>query len=71
MARGSRSRRVLEELGEGAEEEAGEEECLLGEGEGVEVGEGVGEVEWGEEEGEAAVLEVEWWERGDKRDKGS
>lgn len=60
IVRSSGRRRRREELGERAEEEAGEEEGLLGEGEGVEVGESAGEVEWGEEEeGEAAVLETE------------
>ena len=34
------------------DEEAAEEESLLREGEGVEVGEGAGEMEWGEEEEE-------------------
>lgn len=49
-----------EEDVEMVEEEAGEEEGLLGEGEGVEVGEGTGEMEWRkEEEGEAAALEAE------------
>lgn len=51
---------VKEKNGKGAEEEAGEEESLLGEGEGVEIGKGAREVVRGEEEeAQAPLLEPE------------